>query len=137
MGHKRRKSKVDMELLEMFDEIEKRTEDRERALEEKRLKLELEMEEKRQKREQEQDDRMLNMFSTFLQQMSSLLHPPLRQEFQTPLYPGHSSMEPYLHGTYNLFPPNPPYFSSQNTTAASSSEDHSFDDCHYGNAASN
>ena len=68
----------------MFDEIEKRTEDRERAWEEKRLKLELDMEEKRLKREQDQDDRMLNMFSTFLQQMSSLLHPP-RQDFQAPL----------------------------------------------------
>ena len=98
----------------MFDEIEKRTEDRERAWEEKRLKLELKMEEKRQKREQDQDDKML---STFLQQMSSLLHPP-RQDFQAPLYPGHSSMTAHRHGTYNLFPPNPPYFSSQNTTAA-------------------
>ena len=112
----------------MFDEIEKRTEDSERAWEEKRLKLELEMEEKRQKREQDQEDRMLNMFSTFLQQMSSLLHLPPRQDFQAPLYPGHSSMTPYRHDTYNLFPPNPPYLSSQNTTAASSSEDHSIDD---------
>jgi hypothetical protein len=62
VGQKRKKTKADEGLLDMFREMEEKSEEREIAWEEKRLKFELEMEERRRKREQEQDDRMQNMF---------------------------------------------------------------------------
>ena len=89
LGQKRKPKEDDnLKLLDIFREMEERE-----IAWEKLLKLELEMEEKRQQQEQEQDDRMQNMFSTFLQQMSTFMPRPQSsypQGLQTYPYPDHS-----------------------------------------------
>ena len=64
-GQKRKKTKISEGMMEMFKEMEERSEEREIAWEEKRLKFEMEMEEKRREREKQQDDRMQAMFGAF------------------------------------------------------------------------
>ena len=111
-GKKRSRAKVDDGLLDLLKEMEERSEERETAWEEKRLKFELEMEERRRKREQEQDDRMQTMFSAFLQQMFTMMHPPPSpSSFQTPAYPPIHSPTPrrQQHFTSRPIPPQPPY----------------------------
>ena len=50
IGNKRKRTKVNEELLEWFREIEERSEERELALEEKRIQFEIEMEDRRKRK---------------------------------------------------------------------------------------
>ena len=116
----------------MFKEMEERSEEREIAWEEKRLKFEMEMEEKRREREKQQDDRMQAMFGAFLQQMCSMMCPPQPCPFppglQTPLYPSHPPSTSQLRSTYcppSPFQPPPPYIQMQHAPSVSHGDSNS------------
>ena len=64
-----------MAMFEKMEECSWQREERMRKLEleaeERRMKLELQAEEKRNREHQRQDERMMSMFTTLMQQMSS------------------------------------------------------------------